>query len=173
MEESAFEQIAKRLRERAMAACRSFGTDAMDADDIAQDVMLKLWAMRKDLDKYHSLDALATLMAKHLTLNAKRKRKATATEEAFCKIPTGSASPSERLENKENEEWLRRKMEALPTTQHTILYMRQVERRDNKEIARLLGIEETSVSTLLARARRTLMEELRKRQLKDEHPKKK
>lgn len=147
-----------------MTSCRCLGMDSADAEDIAQDVMLKLWAMRKDLDKYKSVDSLAALMAKHLALNAKRDRKTVANEDAFGRIATAIAGPAERLETKENEEWLKRKMADLPTTQHTILYMRQVERRDNHEIARILGIGETSVSTLLARARRTLMEELRKRQ---------
>lgn len=165
MEESAFEQIARRLREKAMTSCRCLGMDSADAEDIAQDVMLKLWSMRKDLDKYKSVDSLAALMAKHLALNAKRDRKTVANEDAFGRIATATAGPAERLETKENEEWLKRKMADLPTTQHTILYMRQVERRDNHEIARILGIGETSVSTLLARARRTLMEELRKRQV--------
>ena len=148
MEESAFEQIARRLREKAMTSCRCLGMDSADAEDIAQDVMLKLWSMRKDLDKYKSVDSLAALMAKHLALNAKRDRKTVANEDAFGRIATATAGPAERLETKENEEWLKRKMADLP----------------NHEIARILGIGETSVSTLLARARRTLMEELRKRQ---------
>jgi RNA polymerase sigma-70 factor (ECF subfamily) len=72
-------------------------------------------------------------------------------------------SPQELLETKENEEWLTRKLEQLPTTQRTLLYMRQVERRSHEEIASLLGIEITSVSTLLARARRSLLEDIKRR----------
>ena len=55
------------------------------------------------------------------------------------------------------------KLQQLPTTQRTLLYMRQVERKSHEEIATLLGIETTSVSTLLARARRTLLEEIKRR----------
>ena len=64
----------------------------------------------------------------------------------------------------ENERWLDRQLEQLPSTQHTLLYMRQVERRSTKEIARLTGLEEPSVRTLLSRARRTLFEKLKKRE---------
>jgi RNA polymerase sigma-70 factor (ECF subfamily) len=74
-----------------------------------------------------------------------------------------NTSPHEELESKENDEWLSAKLQQLPTTQRTLLYMRQVERRSHEEIARLLGIEITSVSTLLARARRTLLEEIKRR----------
>jgi RNA polymerase sigma-70 factor (ECF subfamily) len=41
--------------------------------------------------------------------------------------------------------------------------MRQVEHLSNGEIARRLGIAETSVSTLLSRARHTLLDEIRRR----------
>ena len=64
---------------------------------------------------------------------------------------------------KEDDEWLTKRFQQLPTTQRTLLYMRQVERRSHEEIAQLLGIETTSVSTLLARARRTLLEEIKRR----------
>jgi RNA polymerase sigma-70 factor (ECF subfamily) len=64
---------------------------------------------------------------------------------------------------KEDEEWLTEKLQQLPTTQRTLIYMRQVERRSHEEIASLLGIEKTSVSTLLARARRTLLEDIKRR----------
>ena len=69
----------------------------------------------------------------------------------------------EVLEEKENEEWLERRLAELPTTQQALLYMRQVERRSHKELSQLLGISDTSVSTLLARARRTLLEEIKQR----------
>jgi RNA polymerase sigma-70 factor (ECF subfamily) len=74
-----------------------------------------------------------------------------------------TTSPQEMLEMKEDDKWLSEKLQQLPTTQRTLLYMRQVERRSHEEIATLLGIETTSVSTLLARARRTLLEEIKRR----------
>ena len=64
---------------------------------------------------------------------------------------------------KEDDKWLSAKLQQLPTTQRTLLYMRQVERKSHEEIATLLGIETTSVSTQLARARRTLLEEIKRR----------
>ena len=74
-----------------------------------------------------------------------------------------NTSPHEELEMKEDDIWLSAKLQQLPTTQRALMYMRQVERRSHEEIAQLLGIETTSVSTLLARARRTLLEEIKRR----------
>ena len=131
------------------------------AEDIAQDVMLRLWQMHDELERFRSVEAIVTLMAKHTLRDLQRRRTAESLEEAT--IVNLTSSPQEELEAKENEEWLIMKLQQLPTTQRTLLYMRQEERRSHEEIAQLLGIETTSVSTLLARARRTLLEEIKRR----------
>jgi RNA polymerase sigma-70 factor (ECF subfamily) len=131
------------------------------AEDIAQDVMLRLWQMHDELERFRSVEAIVTLMAKHTLRDLQRRRTAESLEEAT--IVSLTSSPQEELEAKENEEWLIMKLQQLPTTQRTLLYMRQEERRSHEEIAQLLGIEMTSVSTLLARARRTLLEEIKRR----------
>ena len=131
------------------------------AEDIAQDVMLRLWQMHDELERFRSVEAIVTLMAKHTLRDLQRRRTAESLEEAT--IVSLTSSPQEELEAKENEEWLIMKLQQLPTTQRTLLYMRQEERRSHEEIAQLLGIETTSVSALLARARRTLLEEIKRR----------
>ncbi len=161
MERSAFEQKARTWREKALSVSMSCGAGREEAEDIAQDVMLRLWQMHDELERFRSVEAIVALMAKHLLRNHQRRKPAEALDNAV--IVSLTTSPHEELENKENDEWLTAKLQQLPTTQRTLLYMRQVERRSHEEIATLLGIETTSVSTLLARARRTLLEEIKRR----------
>ena len=161
MERSAFEQDARSWRQKALEVSRHYGAGAEEAEDIAQDVMLRLWQMHDELDRYDSVEALVALMAKHQLRNHQRRKPSETLDEAI--VVSLNTSPHEELESKENDEWLSAKLQQLPTTQRTLLYMRQVERRSHEEIARLLGIEITSVSTLLARARRTLLEEIKRR----------
>ena len=71
--------------------------------------------------------------------------------------------PDEALEAQEDDRWLKQQLRSLPSTEYTILRMRQVEGLTNEEIACRLGLESTSVSTLLSRARRSLLEEIRKK----------
>ena len=161
MKRSAFEQQARSWRQKALEVSLHYGAGKDEAEDIAQDVMLRLWQMRDELDRYNSEEALVALMAKHLLRNHQRRRRPDTLNEAV--VISLNTSPHDILEMKEDDEWLTRKLQQLPTTQRTLLYMRQVERRSHEEIARLLGIEMTSVSTLLARARRTLLEEIKLR----------
>ena len=161
MEKSAFELKARSWRQKALEVSRYYGAGSDEAEDIAQDVMLRLWQMHDELERFRSVEAIVALMAKHLIRNHQRRKPSEVLDEAM--IVSMNTSPHEVLETKENEEWLSAKLQQLPTTQRTLLYMRQVERKSHEEIATLLGIEITSVSTLLARARRTLLEEIKRR----------
>ena len=161
MEKNAFEQKARTWREKALEVSMHYGAGKDEAEDIAQDVMLRLWQMHEELERFRSVEAIVALMAKHLIRNQQRRKPSEVLDEAM--IVSMNTSPHEVLETKENEEWLSAKLQQLPTTQRTLLYMRQVERKSHEEIAILLGIEVTSVSTLLARARRTLLEEIKRR----------
>ena len=161
MDRNAFERHARSWLQKALETCRSCGAGRAEAEDIAQDVMLRLWQMHDELDRYEKPEALVALMTRHLLRNHQRRRKQELLNEAM--VVSLSNSPHDLLEMKEDDAWLDKRLRQLPTTQRTLLYMRQVERRSHEEIARLLGIETTSVSTLLARARRTLLEEIRQR----------
>ena len=161
MNKSAFEHHVRSWRMKAVEVCRSCGADSEEAEDIAQEVMIRLWQMHDVLEKYQSIEAIVTIAARHLLRDHQRRRTTETLNEATL-ISIGN-SPQETLEMKEDEQWLTEKLRQLPATQRTLLYMRQVERRSHEEIASLLGIEKTSVSTLLARARRTLFEEIKRR----------
>ena len=162
MTEATFKHIAPNLREKARTTALSFGVDESQAEDLAQDVMLKLWMMREDLDRYRSLDSLVIVMARHLaTDNHRKKRFAPLNVEAYW--VSNSTSPLEQLEEIENDQWLTQRLKTLPSRQHSVLMMRQVEHRTYQEIASLLGIAETSTRSLIARARKSLFEEYKKR----------
>jgi RNA polymerase sigma-70 factor (ECF subfamily) len=71
----------------------------------------------------------------------------------------------DHLEYTELEQWMNEQIDRLPTTSRIVLTMRQLEHRELSEIAGILGIRQTSVSTLLSRARHELMEKLKRRSL--------
>ena len=163
MEEKEFIHIAKELRERAYGASQRMGADDALAEDVAQEVMLRLWQMHESLEE-NSLGNMASIMARNLTIDQQRSVHAVSIEEEHIIRFVDTSEPMQRLEESENEEWLRQKLKQLPRTQQTILHLRQVERLTHREIADRLGLQETSISTLLARARKSLLEEIKKKQ---------
>ena len=155
----AFEHNATRLRKLALQAAATAGADADAAEDIAQETMLRLWQMRDDPRLYNP-EGYASTIARHLTLNRLRSKSPLPLDERQAMSQT-SPSPLDIIVQREDEQWLQERIRNLPPTQHAVLHMRQVECRPNAQIAALLGMKESSVSTLLARARRQLLEEIR------------
>lgn len=154
----AFNQQATRLRKLALQASATAGADADTAEDIAQETMLRLWQMRDDTRLYNP-EGYASTIARHLTLNLLRRKTPLPLNEhqvADLTVP----SPLDMMLQREDEKWLRQRIRNLPYTQHAILRLREVEHRTNEEIAHILGIQPSSVNTLLARARRQLLNEI-------------
>ena len=162
----AFEHNATRLRKLALQAAATAGADADAAEDIAQETMLRLWQMRDDPRLYNP-EGYASTIARHLTQNRLRSKPPLPLDERQAVSQT-TPSPLDIIIQREDEQWLQERIRNLPPTQHAVLHMRQVECRPNAQIAALLGMKESSVSTLLARARRQLLEEIRQYKNKEQ-----
>lgn len=164
MDEQEFEKKAVVLRKRAVATCIACGADAMHAEDVAQDVMLRLWQMRDTLDRYHSLDALVAVMARNNVVSLhRREHNMTIMAENHKQLPSQLINPDQSLISSQEVAWLNETIKRLPSTQYAVLRMRQVECRSFDEIARRLGIESSTARSLLSRARSKLLEEIKKR----------
>ncbi|MGP1351448.1 MAG: RNA polymerase sigma factor [Hoylesella marshii] len=161
MQQEEFEQWAPTLHRKAIEVSRGYGLSREDADDMAQDVMLKLWTMRADMSHFHSPVALTAAIAKHAVIDFLRKQRPTTAEESLLATVANASSPADELEDRENQLWLEHRMRTLPNTEHTLLYMRQVEQRSTEEMSRLLGLSPASVRTILSRARTRLLNDIR------------
>ena len=158
MQQPEFEQHAPRWRTQALAVSRACGAETAEADDVAQEVLLKLWMMRNELERYRSIEALVKVMSRNLTIGYLRRRRTVGIDDQVQ--VTDSSSPLQQLINDEEEQRLMSLVTALPSSQHAVLVMRQVEHRPYDEIASLIGISETSARTLLSRARKALLKKI-------------
>ncbi|WP_371591410.1 RNA polymerase sigma factor [Prevotella sp. P5-108] len=140
-------------------------SDAEGAEDVAQDTMIRLWQLLAALERVESPEALTATIARRLALNACRRQSSRLPlADALRQLAASVyAQPDVSLQHHENLEWLDSQMRRLPSVQQQVFYMRQVEHRSHDEIARIVGIAPKSVSTLLARARKAIYEELDKR----------
>ena len=162
MEQSEFEHIAHRLRSKAHGIAILYGFSQDDAEDVAQDVMLKLWGMHESVECGSRIEAYVGIMAKHCFIDRIRTRRSDVRLDDTIEV-VSNESQADMLEYKELETWLDKRISNLPSTSGIILKMRQIENRELDEIASILGISKASVSTLLSRARRQLLDELKRR----------
>ena len=162
MDKSAFEQKARTWREKAVSVSLHCGAGKEEAEDIAQDVMLKLWCLHEKICDVVRMNALVSITTKHVCID--RWRTMHIHEDMGKTTPiVDEDTMYDHLEYAELEQWMGKQINFLPTTSRIVLTMRQLEHRELSEIADILGIKQTSVSTLLARARNELMNKLKRR----------
>ncbi len=162
MNQKEFENIARQLRLRSLAVAHGFGFDTGEAEDVAQDALLKLWALHRTTDCRKAAEALTVSITRHLCIDRMRRRR-TVPLDSRPVIDERQAMPDTDLETAEDERWLEQRLKALPSNEHAVLHLRQVEGKTDIEIAAILGISISSVPTLLSRARHKLLADIMRR----------
>lgn len=155
--------MAARIRQRAVATALAFSASGDEAEDIAQETMLKLWTLRAEINDPAHAEKLASCIAHNRTIDIHRRQHTIPLDTGRNIIDERTASPDNAVEDKENMEWLAERLASLPSKEYQILHLRQVERKSHDEIARIVGVEKSSVSTMLARARTKMLNDIKKR----------
>ncbi len=132
------------------------------AEDVVQDVFLKLWKDRKTLREVDSFGSYLFRMAQNHAINGFRKM---AREEVMRKeISAGDlpahSTPQSHIALKETREILHKAIQQLPPRQKAIYLLSREEGVKHEEIARRLRITTGTVKNHMIQALRTLREQL-------------
>ena len=137
-----------------------------EAEDVVQEIFIKLWRMGEKLDGYNSIDALATAMTKNYCIDLIRKQKLDYKGDFN---PTDyqnltSPSPQEQLENKESGEILNAIIENLPDAYKIVIKLRDIEGVSYEEIGEKTDQNINTLRVTLSRARKLIRDEYKKYQ---------
>ncbi len=129
-----------------------------EAEDIVQEVYVKLWGMRNDLDRYNSLEALCVRITRNLCLDHLRRRKVNqeAMKAEQYKPEEYPETPSESLEKKENADLLHTLIAALPEPQRSLVHLRHLEGKEYEEIAEMVNMNVNAIRVSISRARKQM-----------------
>jgi RNA polymerase sigma-70 factor (ECF subfamily) len=170
-DEGAFEELVRSRTPGVLAFLRRMLGDAEDARDVAQLTFVKVW---ENLERYDSSWAFSTWLfriAGNLAIDALRSRRTrTRTEaETFRLVRGGRAEgvvESDGPLGLEREEVLRvftACASVLSEKQRMVFVLREIEEKESREIADILGCRESTVRNHLFQARRLLRDEVRRR----------
>jgi RNA polymerase sigma factor (sigma-70 family) len=141
-------------------AWRILGDEA-EAEDVAQDAMLRLWRQAGDWRAGEAqISTWLYLVTRNLCIDRIRKRRPTAALENVAEPVDPTPSALERLANSEESRALARAILALPERQSQAVVLRHFEGLSNPEIGERLDCSVEAVESLLARARRQLAVEM-------------
>ena len=158
MNNQEFEIFVERSRHKLLAIAHQYLGAVAEAEDVVQEALLKLYAMRDRLDDYRSIDALAVVVVKRLSLNVLRHDKRHPATTLDERITAYDEPPSyERYAE------LLQAIDTLPSKQQMILRMKHIEGLEVEEIADLVKMSHDAVYQNLSRARRAILEQFKNR----------
>ena len=137
-------------------ALKTVGND-FDAEDVVQEVMLKLWDLRRELETVKNPEAYAMSMVKNASINKIRDRKQV-SDKFYETIQDTNKNPDRQLENKDAVEIVSAIIENLPYMQQMIIKLRDIECLSIEEIADITGSETAAIRVNLSRARKKVKE---------------
>jgi RNA polymerase sigma-70 factor (family 1) len=121
------------------------------AEDISQDVFLKLWEKRKDVRK-DTVKQLLYTIANNLFLNIVEHQKVSLKFTENYKIENNNESPQFELELKEFNEKLQGAINMLDEKRKTVFLMNRIEKFTYSQIAENLGITVKAVEKRMQKA---------------------
>jgi RNA polymerase sigma-70 factor (ECF subfamily) len=136
-----------------------------EAEDVVQEVYVKLWGMRDELPKYNSIEALAIRITRNLCLDQLRRRKVKqdAMKAERLNEESHSDSPARDLEKKEEAEMIHALIAALPEPQRSLVHLRHLEGKEYEEISEMVNMNVNAIRVSISRARKQMREMLEKK----------
>lgn len=141
---------------------RDFFGNQMDAEDVAQEALLRLWNYCERLDADRNLDALAVKVAKNVCVDLYKSRNIYEDEITSDIASPPSQSADAELHAKEVQQKIDEAMERLNPRERDLLKARQLEGKSAEEISEQTGIPKSSVKSMISKARKKLKMDLQK-----------
>ncbi len=127
-----------------------------NAQDITQNIFMKLWKNRKNLEHINSMDDYLFILSKNACMDYFRKasRKKEISTDVFDEFLLSRivSSPEKRIDAISDIEELRHVIESLPSKRRDIFIMSRFDGLSNDEIASVLGVSKKTVENQISLA---------------------
>ena len=132
-----------------------------EAEDVVQEIFIKLWNMREKLNDYRSIDALAATMTRNHCIDLLRKQKNEFKGEIdFNNYSNLTAnSPFENMVLKETGMIIEGIIEKMPENIRTVLLLNDIDGKSYEEIAAVTGHNINTLRVNISRARKLIRDE--------------
>jgi len=130
----------------------------VEAEDIVQDTLIKVWDRRFEWESIDSIEAFSLTVCRNLSLDRLRKKENSndSLEDVNIAEPVASSNPQDRMIAEDKIKLVKQIVDGLPEKQRSCIQLRDFEGKSYKEIAEILEISEEQVKVNIFRARQTV-----------------
>ena len=134
-----------------------------EAEDIVQDVLIKVWNRRDDLAEVDSIEAYSLTVCRNLSLDRlQRKENDNVNLDDAPPTEGDDAPPDLQMIRNERIDNIKRLIERLPIPQRAAMQLRDMEGKTYKEISAITGQTEEQVKVNIFRARQYIRKQIEK-----------
>lgn len=156
-----FERLAGESERQVYAVCYHMMGSREDAQDCAQETMLRAFKAFGSFRRDASFSSWITRIAMNVCIDALRKRRSVVSldamrEETNFDLPDAAPTAYARLEQKERMRLLREGLDELPEEMRQIIVLRDMRGMSYEEIAETLELPLGTVKSRVSRAREKL-----------------
>lgn len=134
-----------------------------EAEDIVQDVLIKVWNRRDDLAEVDSIEAYSLTVCRNLSLDRlQRKENDNVNLDDAPPTEADDAPPDLQMIRNERIYNIKRLIERLPIPQRAAMQLRDMEGKTYKDISAITGQTEEQVKVNIFRARQYIRKQIEK-----------
>lgn len=149
------------LKDKIFRFARRILENVEDAEDVTQDIFIRMWGMRKKLDKIENIEAMAIRSTKNLCFDRLKHEKVKRNHLESIKIRQNRISKI-RTDEDEIRGIIENVVNSLPEKQRMVMHLRDIEGYGIKEIEEMLGMDANAIRVNLSRSRKKVKEEVSK-----------
>lgn len=156
MDQSEFLKLITPFKDKLFRLAKRLLVSTEEAEDATQEVLLKLWNKKENLEAYKSVEAFSMTMTKNYCLDQLKAKRSGNLKLVHDNYTSREPSLEKQLEAKDSLAWVEKAINELPEQQKIILQMRDIEEYEFEEIAKIMDMNETAIRVALSRGRKTI-----------------
>ena len=160
MNQNDFVSLISPFKDKVFRLSKRLLISTEEAEDATQEVLVKLWNKKENLESYNSVEALAMTMTKNYCLDQLKSKRAGNLKIVPANFTDKEAGIDKKIEHSDSLNWVGKIINQLPEQQQLLIQMRDIEQYEFNEIAQILKMNETAIRVALSRARKTIREQM-------------
>lgn len=158
MDTEEFKKIMFTFRPQLLLKAKEWVDDEEQAEDMVQEVLLRLWEMCANVNGKQKLKLLAWKILKRTCIDQDKIKKNKYENIEDYNVISMEDNPHEQIETNDNMKTLMNIIEQLPELQRIIIRLKDIEGYELEEIADITLSSNDSVRVNLSRARKKVKE---------------
>ncbi|MFQ3240243.1 MAG: RNA polymerase sigma factor (sigma-70 family) [Olleya marilimosa] len=160
MTQSEFLKLVMPFKDKVFRLAKRLLVSREEAEDATQEVLLKLWRNKSQIENYKNVEAFSMTMTKNFCLDKLKSKQSQNLKIVHSNYQDHNVALQKQIELNDSLQWVAKIIEDLPEQQKMVVQLRDIEQYDFDEIAKMLGMNPTAVRVALSRARKFIREKL-------------